>query len=161
MDLFVHTGRQHDTTVVHLAGAVTGETAGVLEHALVEVFAPGTSRIVVELSGVTRCDDLGVAVLAGAAAVAVDRGGEIRLAAPPPCVYAWLRAENLMAQVATFVSVPGAVRAELVELVCAPDRHPQSWTATAAHAALAATRASARHGQGRTGANRRPFRHRY
>jgi hypothetical protein len=57
-----------------------------------------------------------------------------------------------MARIPTFVTVAGAVRADILDLISTPEREPRSWTVSAAHA-LAVTRASARHQLTRSRAN--------
>jgi hypothetical protein len=52
---------------------------------------------VVHLAGITNCDRTAISLLSGAAAVAADHGGELRLAGPSATICAWLRATDLMA----------------------------------------------------------------
>jgi anti-sigma B factor antagonist len=145
---------------VHLAGALTSATATVLETALIELLN-GQAKIVIELAGITHCDSTGVGLLAGAAAVATDNGGEVRLAGPSTTICAWLRVGGLMARVPTFLTVGGAVSADLLDLVATPDREPRPWT-VAAGRAVAITRPSTRYRRTRACANqpqwRRPSR---
>jgi anti-sigma B factor antagonist len=148
MDLFVHTGRLHAATVVRLAGSLTAATASILETALVEPLSSRAARVVVDLSGITNCDHSGVAALAGTAVVAGDRGGELRIAAPSVAVCAWLRVGGLITRVPTFVTVAGAVRADLVDLISPLRQLLSPWTSPAVHA-VAATRRSSAHRRAR------------
>jgi anti-sigma B factor antagonist len=143
MGLFVHTDRQQAATVVHLAGALTAATATVLETALIDLLN-GRAKIVIDLAGITNCDRTAISLLSGAAVVAADHGGELRLAGPSATICAWLRATDLMTRVPTFLTVGGAVHADLLDLLATPDREPRPWTGSAGRA-VAVTRASTRY----------------
>jgi anti-sigma B factor antagonist len=154
MDLTVHTEQQCTATVMRPVGPLTARTTAVLEAALGQLFGTDATKFIVDLSGATRCDDEGVAILSSAGTVAAERGGELRLAAPTPAVCAWLRVSGLMNRIPTFVTVAGAVRADMLDLIWVPEREPRPWTVSPSHA-LAAARASVRHqsAHGRTRAN--------
>jgi anti-anti-sigma factor len=92
--------------VLTLHGRLVEDTVGALEPMLTGLLVAHQLRLVIDLSEVAVCDTAGVAMLAGAARLARERGGELRLAAPSPAMSPWL------ADIATFTSVDGAVAAD-------------------------------------------------
>jgi anti-anti-sigma factor len=104
-------------TVLALHGRLVEATVGSLEPMLAGLLISGQPRLVVDLSQIAVCDTAGVALLAGFARLARERGGELRLAAPSPAVCPWLRIGGTISEIATFTSVDGAMEADRLDLV--------------------------------------------
>jgi ABC-type transporter Mla MlaB component len=102
--------------VLALHGRLAFDTVPSLEPMLVGLLVD-QARLVVDLSQVAVCDTAGAELLAGAARMARERGGELRLAAPSASVCPWLLAAQAMADVAVFTSVDGAMAADELDLV--------------------------------------------
>ena len=98
--------------VLTLHGRLVEDTVRALEPMLTGLLGADRLRLVIDLSEVAVCDTAGAAMLAGAARLARERGGELRLAAPSPAMGPWLTAGDAMAGIATFGSVDGAVAAD-------------------------------------------------
>jgi anti-anti-sigma factor len=98
--------------VLTLHGRLVEDTVGALEPMLTGLLVAHQLRLVIDLSEVAVCDTAGAAMLAGAARLARERGGERRLAAPSPAMSPWLHTGDAMAGIATFTSVDGAVAAD-------------------------------------------------
>ena len=94
-------------TVLTLHGRLVEDTVGALEPMLTGLLVADRPWLVIDLSEVAVCDTAGAAMLAGAARLARERGGEVRLAAPSPAMSSWL-----MTDIPTFTSVDGAVEAD-------------------------------------------------
>jgi anti-anti-sigma factor len=125
-------GDQRPPTVLALHGRLASDTVPSLEPMLVGLLVD-RARLVVDLSQVAVCDTEGVQLLAVAARMARERGGELRLAAPSASVCPWLHATQAMAEIAVFTSVDGAMAADELDLLGpAPCIDPLApWPATA------------------------------
>lgn len=93
-------------------GQLDMQTAPRLSSALDRVLAAGEHRVVVDLSGLTFCDSIGLSALIVAHRSCVEAGGYLRLASPSPFLL------NLL----TVVGVRDAVGVyETVEAACTAD----------------------------------------
>jgi anti-anti-sigma factor len=120
-----------DMTIVSLAGDLTGAAVMQAESCLAPLLRQVPPRLVVDLSGLRTCDATGALILEIAACVATECGGEVRLAAAGGAVCRTLRQAGTMRMVRTFGTVPGAVRAELLDLLATPADSVERDTATA------------------------------
>lgn len=83
MDLTCHSYEHRDVGVIGVSGEIDLATAPRLREQLVRLVTEHAGRIVVvDLSGVTFCDSLGLGVLVGAQRRARALGGELRLVVP-------------------------------------------------------------------------------
>lgn len=96
-------------TIVTIGGDIDIARAPGLREQLLGLLGPGSSRLVVDLSGVTFCDASGLAVLVGVARRVGLLGGVLRLAAPAPPVSAVLRLTGLDSRFEIFAAVPEAI----------------------------------------------------
>jgi anti-anti-sigma factor len=71
-------------TIAGLTGELGVAGAPALRDQLLSLLRPGSSRLVVDLSGVSFCDASGLAVLVNTGRRARLPGGFLRLAAVPP-----------------------------------------------------------------------------
>jgi ABC-type transporter Mla MlaB component len=92
--------------VLTLHGRLVEDTVCALEPMLTGLLVAERPWLVIDLSEVAVCDTFGAAMLAGAARLALERGGELRFAAPSPAMGPWLGAT-----ITAFASVDGAVEA--------------------------------------------------
>jgi anti-sigma B factor antagonist len=97
-------------TVAELTGELSLASAPALREQLRALLRPGGSRLVIDLSGVGRCDTSGLAVLVGAGRRARLLGGFVRLAAVPPGADQVLRGTGLHRHLAIFGTVSEAAR---------------------------------------------------
>ncbi|MDB1087191.1 STAS domain-containing protein [Streptomyces sp. ACA25] len=74
------------SAVVAPQGELDHHSAEKLGAALTECVAEGCARIVIDCSGLTFCDSMGLNVLLAARIEASQAGGEVQLAALPPMV---------------------------------------------------------------------------
>jgi anti-sigma B factor antagonist len=78
-DCRVTPGSCEGVTVLHVQGELVAGSAGVLRAELAE--AVGAPRVLLELSGVTRLDTVGLGALIGAVRTIHEVGGRVALAA--------------------------------------------------------------------------------
>jgi anti-anti-sigma factor len=104
-------------TVLVLHGRLVAATVHSLEPMIAGLLIVDRPRLVVDLSRVAVCDMAGAALLLGAARLARQRGGELRLAAPSPVVCRWLADDATMTEIPAFTSVESAVDADEWELL--------------------------------------------
>jgi anti-anti-sigma factor len=98
-------------TVVHLIGDLTGDAAAEMHETLVFQLSRGPTRLIVNLSGVSRIDACGVDALASAAGVAGESDHAFCLVdGDADQVRAALAAEQLTELFEVFPSVSEAVR---------------------------------------------------
>ena len=102
---------EHGVTIAELAGELSVATAPVLREQLLGLLRPGSSRLVADLSGVTFCDPIGLAVLVGAARRARRLGGFLHLAAVSPQAEHMLRATGLHRHLPVFATIGAATAA--------------------------------------------------
>lgn len=102
---------QNGHTIAAISGDLDIACVPALREQLLSLLGPHTTRIVVDLSGVTFCDASGLAVLIGAGRRAWLLGGVLRLAAPTPPVATVLRLTGLDLQFEIFATVPAATSA--------------------------------------------------
>jgi anti-anti-sigma factor len=100
-------------TVLALYGRLVHDTVQSLEPMLAGLLVVERPRLIVDLSEVADCDPAGAAMLARAARLARQQGGELRIAAPSAAVGPWLHPLD----VAVFGTVDGAVEADQLDLV--------------------------------------------
>jgi anti-sigma B factor antagonist len=96
-------------TIAELAGELDVASAPVLREQLLSLLRPGSSRLVIDLSGVSFCDASGLAVLVNTARRARLLGGFLRLAAVSPQAGQVLILTGLHRHLATFPTVRAAV----------------------------------------------------
>jgi anti-anti-sigma factor len=103
--------------VVALSGDLTKVTAPAVRTALIDALGGGGPRLVIDLSAVRSCDDVGVHAIALAAGRALRRGGAVRLAAVPPrlgdCFSAPPYVGGVFDQVSTALSTPWRIASAL------------------------------------------------
>jgi anti-anti-sigma factor len=98
-------------TIVTISGEIDIVSAPMLRERLLGLLRPHTSRIVIDLSGVTFYDASGLAVLVGASRRADQLGGVLRLAAPAPMTARVLRVTGLDSRFEIFSTVADATGA--------------------------------------------------
>jgi anti-sigma B factor antagonist len=96
------------TTVVGLHGQLDIDTADLLTGALSAVTRAPRPRIVVDMTGVTFCDSIGLSSLAVAHNRCTAGGGYLRIAAPSPFLTRVLSVVGLVREVPMYRSVEGA-----------------------------------------------------
>jgi anti-anti-sigma factor len=124
--------RRGPRTVAELGGDLDVAAASPLRERLRGLLRPGTSLLVIDLSGVSSCEVAGLAVLIGIQRWAAARGITVRLAAPGPAVAELLRVTGLDRALA-IDAAPGDVlvpsrnkrQAAWAAPGTAPARHPQ------------------------------------
>ena len=94
--------------IARLSGALAIASSPVLRDELLSLLRRGSSRLVVDLSGVTSCDASGLAVLVGTSHRARLLGGSVSLAALSAPVADLLHATGLHAHLDVFPSVEAA-----------------------------------------------------
>ncbi len=97
--------------IAELAGVLDVASAPELRERLLTLLRPASSRLVIDLSGVSFCDANGLAVLMGTARRAKLLGGFLRLAAAPPEVSRVLHSTGLDRYLPVFPTVRLAVSA--------------------------------------------------
>lgn len=102
---------QDGYTIVTISGELDIASVPVLREQLLGLLRPGTSQLVVDLSGVTFCDASGLAMLVGVARRADLLGGVLRLAAPTPLMSTVLRLTGLDSRFDIFATVAEAIGA--------------------------------------------------
>lgn len=110
------------TTVLELHGSLVAATILQLEP-LIARFLLRHQPLVIDLAGVSKADSTG-AMLLHVAARAARASSPVRIAAPNAAVCATLRACGVLADVACFHSVDGAVRDDAIDRIV--DRPPTS-----------------------------------
>lgn len=116
---------QVSATVAELKGvavvALRGDLSGAAVLHAQSYLSPLLRRtppiLVIDLSGLRTCDSTGALMLEAAARIAVDRGGEVRLAAPIAAVSRTLRQTGTLDTADAFRTVSAAVRAERRDLL--------------------------------------------
>jgi anti-sigma B factor antagonist len=96
-------------TVAELAGELDIASAPALREELLSLLRRGSSRLVIDLSGVSFCDASGLAVLVSTGRRARLLGGFLRLAAVSPQVSEVLQMTGLQRNLADFPTVQSAV----------------------------------------------------
>jgi anti-sigma B factor antagonist len=94
--------------IARLSGELAIASSPVLRDELLGLLRRGSSRLVLDLSGVTSCDASGLAVLVGTSHRARLSGGSVRLAALSPPAYALLHATGLDRHLEVFPTVEAA-----------------------------------------------------
>ena len=112
----LHTSRRDGWSVVSVAGDLDLTSAPALRSEIVRLVAEGTTRVVLDLSGVEFCDSVGLGALVGAQKRLRARGGVVRLAACSAPVRRVLELTSLDRAMTPFGSVDDAM-AEAVESV--------------------------------------------
>lgn len=102
---------EHGVTIAGLAGELSAAGAPVLREQLLGLLRPGSSRLVADLSGVSSCDAIGLAVLVGGARRARRLGGFLHLAAVSPQAAHVLRATGLHRHLLVFATIGAATAA--------------------------------------------------
>ena len=94
--------------IARLSGELAIASSPVLRDELLGLLRRGSSRLVLDLSGVTSCDASGLAVLVGTSHRARLSGGSVRLAALSPPAHALLHATGLDQHLEVFPTVEAA-----------------------------------------------------
>jgi anti-sigma B factor antagonist len=102
--------RASDTTVLSLHGQLDMDSAAALTDVLDQMHRDQTSRIIVDLAGVTFCDSTGLSILVVAHHRAVTAGGYLRLAAPTPFLLRILNVVGVLPAVPAYHSIAAALR---------------------------------------------------
>ena len=97
--------------VLHVQGELVAGSAGVLRAELAE--AVGASRVLLELSGVTRLDSVGLGTLIGAVRRIHEAGGRVAVAAAQTPVDTHLRSVGMDRFVVVAESAEAALRSLL------------------------------------------------
>ena len=124
--LGLSTRTRDGVTVAELAGELGVASAQVLREQLLGLLRPGSSRLVIDLSRVSACDAVGLAVLVGAGRHAGLLGGFVRLAAVSPQAARVLHMTGLYRHFPIFATVREAVDP------AAPQHGPAGGAATSA-----------------------------
>jgi anti-sigma B factor antagonist len=95
-------------TIAELAGELDAGSAPALREQLLSLLRPGSSQLVLDLSGVSNCDASGLAVLVNTGRRARLLGGFLRLAAVSPQAGQVLAITGLHRHLATFPTVAAA-----------------------------------------------------
>jgi anti-anti-sigma factor len=95
--------------IAGLSGELVMASSPALRHELLGLLRRGSSRLVLDLSGITLCDASGLAVLVGTSRRARLRGGSLSLAALSPPADALLHATGLDQHLEVFATVDAAV----------------------------------------------------
>lgn len=137
------------TTIAELRGELDITDSPRLRDQLLGMLRRSSSRLVIDLSGVTHCDTSGLAVLVGTQRRARLLGGSLHLAAVPPHVGEVLRITGLDRHLDIFPTVhaatisaqrhrggtdsadPAALRAVTAALLVQPLSHSQTVTTSA------------------------------
>ena len=108
----VWTTRRDDGLVVLGArGPLDIDTAPVLRNAVDGLLSEPIPQIIIDLSGITFCDSIGLGTFAYAHVASVARGGFLRLACPTPFLVKLLDTVGLSDKVAVYESVEQAASA--------------------------------------------------
>ncbi len=99
---------QNGYSVAAISGELGIARVPALRELLLSLLGARTSRIIIDLSRVTRCDASGLAVLVGVGRRAGLLGGVLRLAAPTPPVAAVLHLTGLDVHFVIFATVSAA-----------------------------------------------------
>lgn len=103
---------QGEGVIVRLRGPVVGGPDGARVHDTLRTLkAEGRTHVVLDLSGVTRLDPIGLGVLVGGLALVRNAGGEMYWAALPDHVHSLLVITRLHAALPCFDTVDEALRA--------------------------------------------------
>jgi anti-sigma B factor antagonist len=94
--------------VLHVHGELVAGSAGVVRAELAE--AVGAPRVVLELSGVTRLDTVGLGALVGAVRTIHEGGGQVALAAGRTSVDKRLQSAGIDRLIVVAASVEAAIR---------------------------------------------------
>jgi anti-anti-sigma factor len=98
-------------TVATLSGELDVAGTPELREQLLAVLTPRASRLVIELSGISLCDNSGLAVLVSTGRRAALLGGLLRVVAPSSPVDVALRESGLLRLFEIFPTVAAATRA--------------------------------------------------
>jgi anti-sigma B factor antagonist len=99
----------HDPVIVTLEGELDIASAPALREQLLRLLRPGTSQLVVDLSGIWYADASGLAVLVGSQRRAVLLGGALHLAGPRPEVARVLAATDIRRHLDVYPTVQAAI----------------------------------------------------
>lgn len=94
--------------VLSVRGQLDIDTAPALRDAVDGLLNQPLPRIIVDLSGITFCDSIGLGTFAYAHTSCVERGGFLRLAGPTPFMAKILETVGLAGKVPIFESVAKA-----------------------------------------------------
>jgi anti-sigma B factor antagonist len=84
MDVTVTDGVAPQPAIITLRGQLDLETAPRMQAALAELMSRNISRVVIDLSGLTFCDSIGLSAFVLVHRQCADAGGYLRLAEPGP-----------------------------------------------------------------------------
>jgi anti-anti-sigma factor len=110
------------TAVVALSGQLDVQTCLVLESALDRLREAASTRVVVDLSGVTFCDSVGLSAFVVGHKYCTAAGGYLRLAAPTPFMIRLLQVVGVAGPLPIYQTVQSACAADPAGLVAPAGR---------------------------------------
>jgi anti-anti-sigma factor len=122
MPLYLDSRFCGNVCILHCKGQIIlGEEVKKLEAEL-EMTARSFCQIVISVQDVTRLDSIGLGLLVRCMTNMRKRGGDLRLAAPPPFLHDLLKMTRLNGLLQSFDSDDEATRSFLEKAACAPAR---------------------------------------
>jgi anti-sigma B factor antagonist len=109
--------------VVSLRGKLDIDTAQQLRDVLDAVVNQPAPRVVVDVSGLSFCDPIGLSALVLAYNRCTEQGGFLRLSAPTPFLVRMLTVVGLMPALAAYVNLRAACAGDQAGLVAPLPRH--------------------------------------
>jgi anti-anti-sigma factor len=109
MDVTVTEGPDDGVTVVTLRGELGVDSAPEVEATLNGLIEGSVRRIVVDLSGLSFCDSIGLSTFVVAHRACTAAGGFVRLAAPPAFLLRVLTVVGLRRQLPIYDTVEAAL----------------------------------------------------
>jgi anti-anti-sigma factor len=104
-------------SVLTIRGELDMSSAPVLTQHVDQLLEIGAARVVLDVGGIAFCDSSGLRALVVAANRATDRGGWLRLAAPPRQFIDLLSVVRLFSALPTYSSVSAAVDGDPAERI--------------------------------------------
>lgn len=120
MDVEVTSHRPDAVTVVGLHGELDVDAAVHLQAVLFDLVDRLSTRIVVDLAGLTFCDPIGLLTFVNAHRSCTGLGGYLHLAAPPPVVLPTLAAVGRLTPIPVYTTVEAACTGDPAELIPPP-----------------------------------------
>jgi anti-sigma B factor antagonist len=106
--------------IIALSGQIDIQTCRVLESAFDRLREMATTRVIVDLSGVTFCDSVGLSAFVLAHKYCTAAGGYLRLAAPTPFMIRLLQVVGVAGALPIYRTVHTACAADPSGLIIAP-----------------------------------------
>jgi anti-sigma B factor antagonist len=115
--------RADGVTVVRLRGQLDIDTSHRLREVLESVLDQPVPRVVVDVSGLTFCDSIGLSALVLAYNRCTEQGGFLRLSGPTPFLVRMLSVVGLMPALSVYTNLPDACAGNPAGLVAPLPRH--------------------------------------